>query len=98
MTAAATAPVPAPVTSTMRLACPHCGAGVRIRTTLTISPTLRESVTECRNHQCGWRGKMHTAFVAEYTPSATPREGINLPATSGNPVATAAQHIAANQG
>jgi C4-type Zn-finger protein len=66
-------------TSRHRLPCPHCGETGRIRKRQGLTPVYREAVVECRNAECGWRGKMAIEMTHTIAPSDAPNPTVTLP-------------------
>ncbi|MDN7131751.1 ogr/Delta-like zinc finger family protein [Halomonas sp. MC140] len=62
-----------------RIPCPHCGQNLRIRKSQGLTPVYREAVVECRNDDCGFRGKAGIEVTNTLTPSDTPNPMIDLP-------------------
>lgn len=61
----------------MALMCPHCSTRCIIRTSRAISETYREAWAICAG--CGFKGKAHTAWDAEASPSLRPSPSVRLP-------------------
>lgn len=61
------------------LACPHCGARMRIRTSRKVSALSRDGIADCTNMECGWRTNFTTQYVSTLVPSATPAPDVFLP-------------------
>lgn len=62
-----------------RIPCPHCGENMRIRKSQALTPVYREAVVECRNPDCGFRGKANFEVTNTLTPSDAPNPTIHLP-------------------
>ncbi|MCW4148558.1 ogr/Delta-like zinc finger family protein [Halomonas sp. 18H] len=69
------------MTSKHRLPCPHCGHNLRIRKSQGLTPVYREAVVECRNEDCGFRGKARIEVCNTLTPSDSPNAQVDLPFT-----------------
>lgn len=65
--------------SNLRLSCPHCGDFARVRKSQQLTPIYRESLVECQNVECGWRGKLSLEMTQTLTPSQRPNPEIRLP-------------------
>lgn len=65
--------------SNLRLSCPHCGAFARVRKSQQLTPVYRESLLECQNVECGWRGKLSMEMTHTLTPSHNPNPEVRLP-------------------
>ncbi|MGP5308071.1 ogr/Delta-like zinc finger family protein [Vreelandella alkaliphila] len=62
-----------------RLPCPHCSQNLRIRKSQGLTPVYREAVVECRNDDCGFRGKARFEVCNTLTPSDIPNPMVDLP-------------------
>lgn len=62
-----------------RIPCPHCGETARIRKSQGLTPLYREAVIECRNQDCGWRGKVSIEITHTIAPSDSPNPTVFLP-------------------
>ena len=62
-----------------RFPCPHCKASSEIRTGRMVSATMRESIYQCTNVECGHTFVATTEIVRTLSPSATPDPTVNLP-------------------
>ena len=62
-----------------RLPCPHCGVNARIRKSQGLTPVYREAVIECRNENCGWRGKVSIEITHTIAPSDIPNPTVSIP-------------------
>lgn len=62
-----------------RMPCPHCGQNMRIRKSQGLTPVYREAVVECRNVECGFRGKAVFEVTNTLTPSDIPNVTVDLP-------------------
>ncbi|WP_185696410.1 ogr/Delta-like zinc finger family protein [Halomonas sp. YLB-10] len=62
-----------------RIPCPHCGNTARIRKSQGLTPVYREAVIECRNEDCGWRGKLSIEITHTIAPSDIPNPTVRLP-------------------
>ncbi|MCE8028785.1 ogr/Delta-like zinc finger family protein [Halomonas daqingensis] len=62
-----------------RIPCPHCGETAGIRKSQGLTPVYREAVIECRNPECGWRGKISIEITHTITPSDMPNPTVALP-------------------
>lgn len=62
-----------------RIPCPHCGQNLRIRKSQGLTPVYREAVFECRNEDCGWRGKASIEITHTIAPSDIPNPTVSLP-------------------
>ena len=62
-----------------RMACPHCEAQSEIRTGKVLTPTMRETLYQCVNVECGHTFVAVTEIVRTLSPSATPNPAVNLP-------------------
>lgn len=65
-----------------RMACAHCGAQAEIRTSEMLSPTMRETIYQCTNVECGHTFVASTEVVRTLCPSATPNPAVNIPISS----------------
>lgn len=65
--------------SNPRLNCPHCGEFARVRTSQQLTPVYRESLLECQNPECNWRGKLSQEVTHTLSPSARPNPEVRLP-------------------
>lgn len=66
--------------------CPHCKKRAQVRTSLEITPTMREVYFLCNNLACGhsWVGTLEA--VRTISPSGLPNPLINLPIMERNDV------------
>ncbi|GGW45224.1 Ogr/Delta-like zinc finger protein [Vreelandella hamiltonii] len=62
-----------------RMPCPHCGHSMRIRKSQGLTPVYREAIVECRNVECGFRGKAGIEVTNTLTPSDIPNVRVHLP-------------------
>ncbi|MFG5777698.1 ogr/Delta-like zinc finger family protein [Comamonas sp. J-3] len=62
-----------------RMECPHCKATSEIRTSKPVSATMRETIYQCTNVECGHTFVANTEIVRTLSPSATPDPTVNLP-------------------
>lgn len=62
-----------------RMECPHCKAASEIRTSKSVSATMRETIYQCTNAECGHTFVATTEIVRTLSPSATPDPTIHLP-------------------
>ncbi|EPC02488.1 hypothetical protein L861_09050 [Litchfieldella anticariensis FP35 = DSM 16096] len=62
-----------------RIPCPHCGESARIRKSQGLTPVYREAIIECRNEDCGWRGKVSIEITHTIAPSDIPNPTVVLP-------------------
>lgn len=62
-----------------RMPCPHCSHNMRIRKSQGLTPVYREAVVECRNADCGFRGKAGIEVTNTLTPSDIPNVNVDLP-------------------
>lgn len=62
-----------------RMECPHCKATCEIRTSKPVSATMRETIYQCTNVECGHTFVATTEIVRTLSPSATPDPTVNLP-------------------
>ena len=62
-----------------RMECPHCKATSEIRTSKPVSATMRETIYQCTNVECGHTFVATTEIVRTLSPSATPDPTVNLP-------------------
>lgn len=63
----------------IRLACPHCGGYLRIRSSETVNAVSRTATVHCTSDECGFRGGMVMHMTHTLTPSMTPAPGVRLP-------------------
>lgn len=59
--------------------CPHCTSIARVESKNAISPVYDELYFQCSNILCGHTWKAGLGFIHTISPSATPREDLNLP-------------------
>lgn len=62
-----------------RFPCPHCKASSEIRTSRMVSPTMRESIYQCTNVECGHTFIVDAEASRTLSPSATPDPTVNIP-------------------
>ncbi|SOC56435.1 Ogr/Delta-like zinc finger [Chromohalobacter canadensis] len=62
-----------------RIPCPHCGENLRVRKSQGLTPLYREAIFECRNEDCGWRGKASIEITHTIAPSDIPSPTVALP-------------------
>lgn len=63
----------------MRLLCPHCQSNAHIRTSLQVSPVLREMTMVCKDPECGHTFIVHAEAARTLSPSAKPDPDVHLP-------------------
>lgn len=61
------------------MACPHCAAPARVRTSEQLSPLVRKSWHWCSNPACGHSFVTFTEIQCTLSPPAIPRPGVVLP-------------------
>jgi hypothetical protein len=68
--------------------CAHCRCIARVQSKKVVTPTYDELYFQCTNLMCGHTWKAALSFVHTISPSAEPREGLNLPiyARTGAPL------------
>lgn len=64
------------------LRCPHCDTPAIVRTSVSHSKLLRESLLQCRNALCGHTFSAYTEIVRTHAQSACPRSDVCLPISS----------------
>ena len=62
-----------------RFPCPHCKASSEIRTSRMVSATMRESIYQCTNGECGHTFIVDAEASRTLSPSATPDPTVNMP-------------------
>ena len=62
-----------------RFPCPHCKASSEIRTSRMVSATMRESIYQCTNVECGHTFIVDAEASRTLSPSATPDPTVNMP-------------------
>ena len=62
-----------------RFPCPHCKASSEIRTSRMVSATMRESIYQCTNVECGHTFIVDAEASRTLSPSATPDPTVNIP-------------------
>lgn len=62
-----------------RFPCPHCKAASEIRTSRMVSATMRESIYQCTNVECGHTFIVDAEASRTLSPSATPDPAVNMP-------------------
>ena len=62
-----------------RFPCPHCKAASEIRTGRMVTATLRESIYQCTNVECGHTFIVDAEVSRTLSPSATPDPTVNIP-------------------
>ena len=62
-----------------RFPCPHCKATSEIRTSRMVSATMRESIYQCTNVECGHTFIVDAEASRTLSPSATPDPTVNIP-------------------
>lgn len=62
-----------------RMPCPHCGHNMRVRKSQALTPVYREGEVECRNVECGFRGKAGFEILSTLAPSDIPNPNVDLP-------------------
>ncbi|OZI26836.1 hypothetical protein CAL26_05855 [Bordetella genomosp. 9] len=62
--------------------CPHCGHFATVRTSETMSPTLRVLYFQCRSLFCGHTWVSHLEAVRTVSPPAIANPAIDLPLAS----------------
>ena len=62
-----------------RFPCPHCKASSEIRTGRMVSATMRESIDQCTNVECGHTFIVDAEVSRTLSPSATPDPTVNIP-------------------
>ncbi|MCT8469426.1 ogr/Delta-like zinc finger family protein [Chromohalobacter canadensis] len=62
-----------------RIPCPHCSENLRVRKSQGLTPLYREAIFECRNEDCGWRGKASIEITHTIAPSDIPNPTVALP-------------------
>lgn len=63
----------------MLLRCPHCQTRSQIRTSVQVSPVLREMVVVCQDAECGHTFVVHAEAARTLSPSAKPDPDVHLP-------------------
>jgi len=65
--------------SRLRLDCPHCGSYMKVRTSKTHIPELRELYLYCTNEfKCGYRCKGRVSIDETLVPSHCPNPDVNI--------------------
>jgi len=59
--------------------CPHCSSVARVRTRKHITFTVDDLYFQCSNLWCGCSWKSQLSVLHIISPSATPREGLDIP-------------------
>ncbi|QIL83602.1 ogr/Delta-like zinc finger family protein [Diaphorobacter sp. HDW4A] len=62
-----------------RMACAHCKASAEIRTSAMLTVTMRETIYQCTNVECGHTFVVASEVVRTLCPSATPDPTVNIP-------------------
>lgn len=62
-----------------RFPCAHCKASSEIRTSRMVSDTMRESIYQCTNVECGHTFIVDAEVSRTLCPSATPDPTVNIP-------------------
>ena len=65
--------------STYKMACPHCQARIRIRSSEGLHELMRTAYIQCQNEACGFTATAIFEITAELSPSAMPNASIKLP-------------------
>ena len=60
------------------LACPHCRAALRVRTSRSVTGTYRQFVLACFNPECGATFSADLTLTHAITPSARPDPAVQL--------------------
>lgn len=63
----------------MNLRCPHCKVWAHVRSSVQITPLLREKYLVCTNAACGHAFAAATEINRTLSPSAIPDPSIQLP-------------------
>ena len=63
----------------IRICCPHCLTRSVARTSLTMSPTLREITYRCENDECRYVYVAQLEIVRTLSPSAMPNPSVKVP-------------------
>lgn len=69
------------MSSAFTMFCPHCGTRAKVRTSKTLSRTMREIAYQCDDVQCSHSFVGIIEVVRTISPSATPHPEVNLPMT-----------------
>jgi hypothetical protein len=62
-----------------QFACPHCKGHTTIKTSLTMSVTLREFYYQCRDAECSYSFIVNAEAVRSLSPSGKPDPAVNIP-------------------
>ena len=73
--------------SLWRITCPHCGSDSTIRTSRSMSETVREATIQCNNPLCAHTWVAHLAAVRTIAPSMTPNPKVYIPLSARSPAA-----------
>ena len=65
-----------------RFPCPHCKASSEIRTGRMVSATMRESIYQCTNVECGCTFVVVSEINRLLNPGGTPNPKVNIPLSS----------------
>lgn len=63
----------------MRMRCPHCKSWASVRSSVEVTPLLREMFLICKNAACGHTFAAATEINRTLSPSATPDPAILIP-------------------
>ncbi len=61
------------------ITCPHCQSDCLINGSHRVTDLVRDLQVHCSNTDCGHTFKAQVSFVYTISPSAMPREGLDLP-------------------
>lgn len=64
--------------STYKLACPHCAARIRIRSSEGLHPLIRTLYIQCTSEACGWTGVASLEITHELSASSQENPQIQL--------------------
>jgi hypothetical protein len=73
----------------MRLTCAHCKSPATIRTSKSLSETVREASVQCTNVECAHTWVTQIADVRTIAPSIRPNPKVFIPLSPRSPAANA---------
>lgn len=67
-----------PVTARFSIQCPHCDGTAKIRTSQQVTRLVRNLHAQCQDVECGHTFGVQLQVTHTISPSARPRDGVDL--------------------